>query len=61
MSFYRALPLFYVATAANMESELNTSLVKWHTDYVDVLYLHRDDPETSVQEIIDALNKFKKR
>lgn len=45
----------------DMESQLNESLTKWHTDYVDVLYLHRDDPETSVEEIINALNKFKKQ
>ena len=45
----------------DMEHELNDSLVKWHTDYVDVLYLHRDDPETSVAEIIEVLNKFKRQ
>ena len=44
----------------DMESELNDSLCKWHTDYVDVLYLHRDDPNTSVAEIIETFNKFKK-
>lgn len=45
----------------DMESELNDSLTKWHTDYIDVLYLHRDDPNTSVEEIMNALNKFKKQ
>ncbi len=44
----------------DMESELNDSLCKWHTDYVDVLYLHRDDPNTSVAEIIETFNRFKK-
>ena len=45
----------------DMESDLNDTLAKFYTDYVDVLYLHRDDPNTPVQEIIDALNKFKKQ
>ena len=45
----------------DMEMQLNTSLTKLHTDYVDVLYLHRDDPDTTIAEIIDTLNKFKKQ
>ncbi len=45
----------------DMESELNDSLTKLYTDYVDVLYLHRDDPETPVSEIIDTFNKLKKQ
>ncbi len=45
----------------DMESELNDTLVKFHTDYIDVLYLHRDDPNTTVEEIINVLNKFKKQ
>jgi len=45
----------------DMESDLNDTLAKFYTDYVDVLYLHRDDPETPVEEIIDTLNKFKKQ
>ena len=47
--------------AFDMESELHDTLTKLHTDYVDVLYLHRDDPETPVSEIIDTFNKFKKQ
>ncbi len=47
--------------AYDMESELNDSLCKWHTDYIDVLYLHRDDPNTSVAEIMETFNKFKKQ
>ena len=45
----------------DMESELHDSLFKFNTDYVDVLYLHRDDPNTPVSEIMDALNKFKRQ
>jgi len=48
-------------TPYDMESQLNDSLVKWPTDYVDVLYLHRDDPDVPVAEIIETLNKFKKQ
>ena len=45
----------------DMESELHDSLVRWGVDYVDVLYLHRDDPDVPVSEIINALNKFKRQ
>lgn len=45
----------------DMESELHDTLVKFHTDYIDVLYLHRDDPNTTVEEIINVLNKFKRQ
>jgi aryl-alcohol dehydrogenase-like predicted oxidoreductase len=45
----------------DMESELHDSLTRWHTDYIDVFYLHRDDPGTTVAEIIETLNKFKKQ
>ena len=45
----------------DMESELHDSLTKWHADYIDVLYLHRDDPNTTVAEIIETLNRFKKQ
>ena len=44
----------------DMESELYDTLCKFYTDYVDVLYLHRDDPKVPVEVIIDTLNRFKK-
>lgn len=47
--------------AFDMESELHDTLTKFHTDYIDVLYLHRDDPNTTVAEIIDTLNKFRRQ
>ncbi|MCQ2557523.1 MAG: aldo/keto reductase [Oscillospiraceae bacterium] len=40
-------------------SEFHDSLARMQVDYVDVLYLHRDDPNTSVQEIIDTLDTLR--
>lgn len=40
-----------------IEKELNTSLKTLKTDYIDIYLLHRDDPDTSVGEIIDCLNE----
>lgn len=40
-------------------SELETSLQTMQTDYIDIFLLHRDDPDTPVEEIIDCLNRCK--
>lgn len=40
-----------------IEMELASSLEMLQTDYVDIFLLHRDDPKTSVSEIIDTLNE----
>lgn len=37
--------------------DLNASLEHLQTDYVDLYYLHRDDPTRSVQEIVGTLNQ----
>jgi len=37
-------------------SDLFDSLQKLKTDYIDIYYLHRDDPNTSVAEIMETLN-----
>jgi len=37
--------------------ELNKSLDLLRSDYIDIYLLHRDDPNTSVQEFIDTLNE----
>ena len=40
-----------------IEEELEMSLKTLGTDYIDIYLLHRDDPNTPVSEIIDALNE----
>ncbi len=38
--------------------DVNESLRKLRTRYIDVYLLHRDDPATPVQEIVDTLNQL---
>ena len=42
-----------------IERELGKSLNELGTDYVDLYLLHRDDPETPVSELVEALNEQK--
>lgn len=39
--------------------QLNQSLESLQTDYIDIYLLHRDDPNTTVEEFIDTLNEAK--
>jgi aryl-alcohol dehydrogenase-like predicted oxidoreductase len=39
-----------------IESELTTSLECLRTDYIDLYFLHRDNPSLPVAEIVDCLN-----
>jgi aryl-alcohol dehydrogenase-like predicted oxidoreductase len=39
-----------------IESDLNSSLEKLQTDYIDLYFLHRDDTNRKVEEIIDFLD-----
>jgi len=39
----------------DLSADLFDSLAKMKTDYIDVYYLHRDDPNTPVSEIMDTL------
>jgi len=41
----------------DIASDLCESLERLGTDYVDVYWLHRDDPDIPVGEIVDALNE----
>lgn len=46
--------------AASIFSDLDTSLTVIGTDYIDILYLHRDDIARPVEEIMVALDKVVK-
>jgi aryl-alcohol dehydrogenase-like predicted oxidoreductase len=41
-----------------MEQDLEESLERMQTDYVDIYLLHRDEPNTSVGYIIESLNSL---
>ena len=43
-----------------IREQLETSLRTLQTDYVDILLLHRDDPETPVGEIMETLHEVKR-
>ncbi len=45
----------------DIEEDLNISLERLGTDYIDLYWLHRDDIKKPVSEIIEALNKFIKQ
>jgi aryl-alcohol dehydrogenase-like predicted oxidoreductase len=44
----------------DVESDLNSSLQRLGVDYVDLYWLHRDDPGTPVEEILLMLEEFRK-
>ncbi|MBQ9613303.1 MAG: aldo/keto reductase [Lachnospiraceae bacterium] len=44
-------------TLKDMLEDLNLSLSQLDTDYIDLFWIHNDDPEKSVEEIIDAVNE----
>ncbi len=44
----------------DVESDLNSSLQRLGVDYVDLYWLHRDDPGTPVEEILLTLEEFRK-
>ena len=44
------------ASRASIEKGVEASLRRLQTDYIDLYYIHRDDPETPLEETISALN-----
>jgi aryl-alcohol dehydrogenase-like predicted oxidoreductase len=42
----------------SLHVSLQTSLKKLQTDWIDILYLHRWDHTTSIEEIMDSLHNF---
>ena len=45
-------------TAEEVERECEKSLKRLHTDRVDVYYAHRDDPETPLEETMEAFRRL---
>jgi aryl-alcohol dehydrogenase-like predicted oxidoreductase len=45
---------------ADVRSDLEESLRTLGTDYIDIYFLHRDDPSRPVGEILDMLESFRK-
>lgn len=48
-------------TEKDIEEDLNLSLKRLNTDYIDLYWLHRDDKNKSPEEIIEILQKFIKQ
>ena len=43
-------------TRSDIEHDLTASLANLRTDVIDLYWLHRDDPSTPVEDIIDTMN-----
>ncbi len=48
-------------TRDDIEFDVTGSLKDLKTDYIDLYYLHRDDENTPVEEIIDTMEEMKKK
>lgn len=46
---------------ADIRQDLQVSLERLRTDFIDVYYLHRDDPSRPVEEILGVLNEAKQQ
>jgi len=47
-------------TPYDIGSDLHDTLARMKTDYVDLYILHRDDPDYPVEQIVDALNQYRR-
>lgn len=47
-------------TRADMRNDIEASLKAMQTDHADLYWLHRDDPDTPAEQIIEDLNSFVK-
>lgn len=56
----RIYPIQYRLSEAEIRSDVETSLRELDTDYIDVLFLHRDDIKRPVEEIMPVLHQFVK-
>jgi aryl-alcohol dehydrogenase-like predicted oxidoreductase len=47
-------------TRADMQSDLDSSLLKLRTDYIDIYFYHRDDEAQPVADLIEVMEDFVK-
>jgi aryl-alcohol dehydrogenase (NADP+) len=48
------------SSRANILAAVDDSLARLQTDYIDLYYIHRDDPETPLEETVTALDELVK-
>lgn len=53
-----ALEPYRTFTPASLTAALEASLRRLRTDHVDILYLHRDDPDTPQEAVLETLDGF---
>lgn len=47
-------------SAPEIRTQIDASLKRLRVDYVDVYYCHRGDPDTSIEETMEALTEIVK-
>lgn len=48
------------SSAKTLRDSLEGSLKRFQTDYIDLYYIHRVDPNTSIEEVAETMQTFKK-